>query len=66
MLNTLQAAIGDIASISNKEVVTRIYRSRMQKLLKVTQEANKDKSSKKSTSMQVDDSSNEITPVLMR
>ncbi|KAK6147593.1 hypothetical protein DH2020_018505 [Rehmannia glutinosa] len=55
----LQSTIGELASISDKEVVTRFFKKTMQKLLKVTQEAGKSRNSKNPNFMQVDNSSNE-------
>ncbi|GFP87210.1 rrp12-like protein [Phtheirospermum japonicum] len=55
----LQSTIGELASISDKEVVTWFFKKTMQKLLKVTQEAGKSRNSKDSNSMQVDNSSDE-------
>ncbi|KAK4396814.1 RRP12-like protein [Sesamum angolense] len=55
----LQSTIGELASISDKEVVTWFFKKTMQKLLKVTQEAGKSRSSKNSNLMQVDNSSHD-------
>ncbi|KAK6139545.1 hypothetical protein DH2020_026714 [Rehmannia glutinosa] len=55
----LQSTIGELASISDKEVVTWFFKKTMQKLLKVTQEAGKSRNSKNPNFMQVDNSSNE-------
>ena len=55
----LQSTIGELASVSEKEVVARFFRTTMQKLLKVTQEASKAENFRKSKSMQVDDISGE-------
>ncbi|CAA2965615.1 RRP12 [Olea europaea subsp. europaea] len=62
LLNT----IGELASISDKEVVTRFFKTTMQKLLKVTQEAGKSGTSKNSNLMQVDNSSHEGSLSLTR
>ncbi|XAR51105.1 hypothetical protein NMG60_11005643 [Bertholletia excelsa] len=51
---SLQVTIGEFASISDKTVVTRFFKSTMQKLLKVTQEASKTESSNTSNLMQID------------
>ncbi|KAL0338857.1 UNVERIFIED_CONTAM: RRP12-like protein [Sesamum angustifolium] len=55
----LQSTIGELASISDKELVTWFFKKTMQKLLKVTQEAGKSRSSKNSNLMQVDNSSHD-------
>ncbi|KAI3443520.1 hypothetical protein Pfo_000185 [Paulownia fortunei] len=55
----LQSIIGELASISDKEVVTWFFKKTMQKLLKVTQEAGKSRNSKNSNFMQVDNTSHE-------
>nr|GLL17907.1 RRP12-like protein [Ipomoea trifida] len=57
-IGPLQTVIGELASISDKEVVTRFFKSTMQKLLKVTQEAGRT-GSKDNNAMQVDNSSGE-------
>lgn len=62
----LQATIGDFASIAEKEIVTRLFKRTMHRLLEATQEAGKTKSTRKSNSMQIDDSSNESSPSVMR
>lgn len=62
----LQNTIGELASISDKEVVTRFFKTTMQKLLKVTQEAGKSGTSKNSNLMQVDNSSHEGSLSLTR
>ncbi|KAA8544895.1 hypothetical protein F0562_019710 [Nyssa sinensis] len=54
----LQTTIGEFASIAEKEVVTRLFKSTMQKLLKVTQEAGMAENSRNSNSMQIDNSLN--------
>ncbi|GAY44851.1 hypothetical protein CUMW_085060 [Citrus unshiu] len=62
----LQSTIGDFASIADKEIVTRLFKRTMHRLLEATQEAGKTKSTRKSNSMQIDDSSNESSPDFMR
>ncbi|CAL5400272.1 unnamed protein product [Camellia sinensis] len=62
----LQTTIGEFASISDKAVVTRFFKTTMQKLLKVTQEACKAESSRSSNQMQMDNSSNENSLSLAR
>ncbi|KAJ7979205.1 RRP12-like protein [Quillaja saponaria] len=62
----LQSTIRDIASISDKDVVSRLFKSTMQKLLKVTQEAGKVENTRNSNSMQIDNSSNNMSPSLVR
>lgn len=62
----LQNTIGEFASISDKAVVTRFFKTTMQKLLKVTQEASKAESSQSSNQMQIDNSSNENSLSLAR
>lgn len=66
LLHYLQKTIGELASISEKEVVTRFFKTTMQKLLKVTQEASKAENSRTSNSMQVDHSSEENSLSLTR
>ncbi|KAL3532733.1 hypothetical protein ACH5RR_006254 [Cinchona calisaya] len=56
---SIQSTIGELASVSEKEVVARFFRTTMQKLLKVTQKAGKAENSRNSNSMQVDNSSGE-------
>ncbi|XP_071911266.1 uncharacterized protein [Coffea arabica] len=56
---SIQSTIGELASVSEKEVVARFFRTTMQKLLKVTQEASKAENFRNSKSMQVDDISGE-------
>ncbi|KAI8009597.1 Guanine nucleotide exchange factor SPIKE 1 [Camellia lanceoleosa] len=62
----LITTIGEFASISDKAVVTRFFKTTMQKLLKVTQEASKAESSQSSNQMQIDNSSNENSLSLAR
>lgn len=52
----LQSTIRELASISDKEVVTSFYMKTMKKLLVVTREASKSKDSKNSNLMQIDNS----------
>lgn len=61
----MQSAIGEISSISDKNVVSRFFQSTMQKLLKLTQEARKVEL-KVSNSMQIDDPTNASSPSFMR
>ncbi|KAK6941256.1 putative domain NUC173 [Dillenia turbinata] len=63
---SLQPTIGEFASISDKAVVKRIFKTTMQKLLMATQESVKAKKSGSSSSMQIDNSSGESSPVLLR
>ncbi|KAF5793009.1 putative armadillo-like helical protein [Helianthus annuus] len=56
---SLQRTIGEFASIADKSVVSRLFKSTMSKLLKVTQEAGKIQNTKGSSSMEIDNSSNE-------
>ncbi|KDP33963.1 hypothetical protein JCGZ_07534 [Jatropha curcas] len=62
----LQLIINEFASISDKEVVTRIFLRTMRKLLEVTQKATKAQDSGNFNSMQIDDSSVEKSPSLER
>lgn len=60
----MQKTIGELASISEKPVVARFFKTTMQKLLKVTKEvASK---AENSNSMEVDDSSKESSLSLAR
>ncbi|KAL2487564.1 ARM repeat superfamily protein [Forsythia ovata] len=59
IIRLLQNTIGELASISDKEVVTRIFNRTIKKLLKVTHVAVKSGTSRNSNVMQVDDSSSE-------
>ncbi|XP_051150403.1 uncharacterized protein LOC127264880 [Andrographis paniculata] len=52
----LQSTIGDLASISDRQVVSWIFKRTMQKLLKVTQEAANSNDTKNSNMMQIDSS----------
>ncbi|XP_062091199.1 uncharacterized protein LOC133797338 [Humulus lupulus] len=63
---SLQSAIGEFASISDKGVVSRLFKNTMHKLLKVTQNAGKTESSKKSDTMAIDEPSDESSPSAMR
>ncbi|KVI01141.1 Armadillo-like helical [Cynara cardunculus var. scolymus] len=58
---SLQRTIGEFASIADKGVVSRFFKSTMQKLLKVTEEAGKVQNTKGSSSMEIDNSSNETS-----
>ncbi|KAL6974644.1 hypothetical protein U1Q18_028827, partial [Sarracenia purpurea var. burkii] len=67
----LQTLIGEFASIADKEVVTRFFKTTMQKLLKVTQEAAKAEAAKadnsqRSNLMPIDNSSDESSLSLVR
>nr|DAD45608.1 TPA_asm: hypothetical protein HUJ06_003838 [Nelumbo nucifera] len=64
----LQSTIGELASISDKDLVEKFFKTTMQKLLKVTQEAqaHKAKQLRNSSSMQIDNSANESSPSLLR
>ena len=57
----MQRTIGEFASIADKSVVSRFFKSTMQKLLKVTEEAGKVQNTKGSSSMEVDNSSSETS-----
>ncbi|KAK6944710.1 putative domain NUC173 [Dillenia turbinata] len=63
---SLQPTIGEFASISDKAVVKRIFKTTMQKLLMATQESFKAEKSGSSSSMQIDNSSSETSPILLR
>lgn len=58
--------MGELASISDKGVVSRLFRNTMQKLLKVTQNAGKAEYSKKSNSMAIDEPADESSPSAIR
>ncbi|XP_076928932.1 uncharacterized protein LOC143593073 [Bidens hawaiensis] len=58
---SLQRTIGEFASIADKNDVSRLFKSTMQKLLKVTKEAGKTQDIKVSSSMEIDNSSNEAS-----
>ncbi|KAH7851415.1 hypothetical protein Vadar_011301 [Vaccinium darrowii] len=62
----LQITIGELASIAEKKFVSRIFKDRMMRLLKVTQEAGKAENSRSSNLMQIDNSSNESSLSLER
>lgn len=62
----LQSTIGEFASISDKDVVTRLFKATMQNLLKVTQEAGKAQKSRNSKLMEIDNSSTENSLSLVR
>ncbi|GJV45364.1 RRP12-like protein [Tanacetum coccineum] len=58
---SLQRTIGEFASIADKSVVSRFFKSTMKKLLTVTEEAGKVQNTKGSSSMEVDNSSSETS-----
>ncbi|RVW44253.1 RRP12-like protein [Vitis vinifera] len=62
----LQSTICELASIADKEIVTRFFRNTMQKLLKVTQEAGNAETSRNSNTMETDNSSNGSSLALVR
>ncbi len=62
----MQSTIDEFASISNNGEVSRVFKTTMQKLLKVTQEAGKPENSRNSNSMRIDDVSNEGSLSLLR
>ncbi|XP_043695681.1 RRP12-like protein [Telopea speciosissima] len=62
---SLQSTIGEFASISDKEVVKKFYKTTMQKLLEVTKEAAKAEQSRNSA-MQIDGAGTEHSPSLAR
>ncbi|XP_052181613.1 uncharacterized protein LOC127794500 [Diospyros lotus] len=55
----LQTTISEFASIADKEVVTKFFKTTMRKLLKVTQEAGKAENPQNSNPMQIDTASKE-------
>lgn len=63
---SLQSTIDEFASISDNGEVSRVFKTTMQKLLKVTQEAGKPENSRNSNSMRIDDVSNEGSLSLLR
>ncbi|KAI3786135.1 hypothetical protein L1987_45266 [Smallanthus sonchifolius] len=63
---SLQRTVGEFASIADKSVVSRLYKNTMNKLLKVTKEAGKIQNTKGSSSMEIDNSSNETSLSLTR
>ncbi|XP_062143407.1 uncharacterized protein LOC133851110 isoform X1 [Alnus glutinosa] len=63
---SLQSTICELASISEKKVVSSFFSDTMQKLLKVTQEARKPENSRNSNSRQIDHASDESSPSLLR
>ncbi|KAK1418640.1 hypothetical protein QVD17_27785 [Tagetes erecta] len=63
---SLQITIREFASIADKSVVSSLFKSTMKKLLKVTQEAGKIQNTKGSSSMEIDNSSNETSLSLSR
>ncbi|XP_030530465.1 RRP12-like protein isoform X3 [Rhodamnia argentea] len=62
----LQSTIAALSSVADKAVISRLYKSTMQKLLKVTLEAGKVRNSRKPNSMGSDDLSNESSPSVLR
>nr|XP_048334915.1 RRP12-like protein isoform X2 [Ziziphus jujuba var. spinosa] len=62
----LQATISEFASIADKEVVSKIFKRTMKRLLNVTLVAGKAEHSRNSSSMQVDDSSDQNSASFMR
>jgi ribosomal RNA-processing protein 12 len=62
----MQSTIDEFASISDNGEVSRVFKTTMQKLLKVTQEAGKPENSRNSNSMRIDDVSNEGSLSLLR
>ncbi|KAL3830065.1 hypothetical protein ACJIZ3_018867 [Penstemon smallii] len=62
----LQNTIGELSSISDKEVVRVLFLRTMKKLHKVTEEAGESGMLKTSNSMQVDNLSNEDSPSIKR
>lgn len=65
-LEYLQSTIGEFASIADKEIVSRLFKRTMHRLLEVTQEAGKAENSRNSNSMRIDDLSNESSASLLR
>ncbi|XP_028786933.1 RRP12-like protein [Neltuma alba] len=59
----LQLTIGEIASISDREVISMLFKRAMLKLFKVTEEARK---ADNASSMHVDESSNNVSPSIVR
>ncbi|XP_054821263.1 uncharacterized protein LOC129320102 isoform X2 [Prosopis cineraria] len=59
----LQHTIGEIASISDRAVTSKLFKSTMLELLKVTQKAGK---ADNANSVQVDGSSNNVSPSVVR
>lgn len=62
----MQSTIGEFASISDKEVVSRFFLNTVQKLLKVTQEAGKPGNSRTSNSIPTNPLTNDSSPSLLR
>ena len=62
----MQSTIDEFASISDNGEVSRVFKTTMQKLLKVTEEAGKPENSRNSNSMRIDDVSNEGSLSLLR
>ncbi|GAV70952.1 NUC173 domain-containing protein [Cephalotus follicularis] len=62
----LQSTIGEFASIADKEVVSRLFKKTMHRLLAVTQEAGKAENLRNSNSMSIDNSSKESSTSFLR
>jgi hypothetical protein len=62
----VQSTICELASISEEEVVPKFFKIRIEKPLKVIQEARKPENSRNSISRQIDHASNESSPSLLR
>lgn len=65
-MHFLQSTIREFASIVDKNLITRIFKKTMGKLLELTENATKAGSSRSSDSMQIDDSSNGKSPSVDR
>lgn len=63
MLLRLQITIGEIASIADQKVISKLFKRTMVELLEVTVEASK---ADNTSSMQVDDSSHNLSPSVVR
>ncbi|KAK9073659.1 hypothetical protein SSX86_006253 [Deinandra increscens subsp. villosa] len=63
---SLQKTIGEFASIADKSVVSRLFTSTINKLLKVTQKVGNIQNTKGSSSMEIDNSSEETSLSLTR
>ncbi|KAF5726106.1 RRP12-like protein [Tripterygium wilfordii] len=62
----LQSTISEFASVSDKEVISRLFQKTMKRYLEVIQEASKAESSKNYVSMEIDGSSNDRSLLLLR
>ncbi|RDX76023.1 RRP12-like protein, partial [Mucuna pruriens] len=62
----LQRTIGDVASIADKADVRNLFKEKMLKLYKCTRKASKVGSSTNSHSMQIDDTSNNLSTSMLR